>query len=70
MLSIVGDWKSYLLNAQNQPIDDFTKHEWTGRQMTVIKYCAPRTLNRSFKQVYKKIRLNLPKRYNIKRTSN
>ena len=33
MLSIVSDWKSYLLAAQNQSIEDFAKHERTGRPL-------------------------------------
>ncbi len=33
MLSLVGDWKSYLLDAQGQFIEDFAKHERTGRPL-------------------------------------
>ncbi len=33
MLGLVGDWRSYLLNAQSQPIKDFAKHEQTGRPL-------------------------------------
>ncbi len=33
MLSFVGDWKSYLLDAQSQSIEDFAKHERTGRPL-------------------------------------
>ncbi len=33
MLSLVGDWKRYLLEAQNQSVEDFARHERTGRPL-------------------------------------
>ena len=33
ILSIIGNWKSYLLSTQNQPMDNFAKHERTGRPL-------------------------------------
>ena len=33
MLSLAGDWKSYLLDAQRQSIEAFVNHERTGRSL-------------------------------------
>ncbi len=33
MSNFVVDWKSYLLDAQDQSIEDFEKHERTGRPL-------------------------------------
>ena len=33
LLGIVGDWKSYLLEAQSYSIEEFENHERTGRPL-------------------------------------
>ncbi len=33
MLNFIGDWKQYLLDAQNHSTEDFGKHERTGRPL-------------------------------------
>jgi putative transposase len=33
MVNFIDDWKSYLLEVQNHSIDDFAKHERTGRPL-------------------------------------
>jgi REP-associated tyrosine transposase len=33
LLNLVGDWKSYLLESQHQRIEEFAKHERTGRPL-------------------------------------
>jgi REP-associated tyrosine transposase len=33
LLNLVGDWKSYLLESQHQRIEEFEKHERTGRPL-------------------------------------
>ena len=33
MLTLISDWKSYLLDAQSHSIENFEKHERTGRPL-------------------------------------
>ena len=38
LLNIVGDWKSYLLEAQSDSVDEFEMHERTGRPLGSESY--------------------------------
>jgi putative transposase len=52
MSSFIGDWKSYLLDAQRHSIEEFEKHERTGRPLGSDNFIeiAETLLNRTLKR--------------------
>lgn len=52
LLSLTGDWKGYLRQAQGQPYEEFIKHEGTGRPLGSDSFLekAERLLQRDLKK--------------------